>query len=127
MSLIDYFKNAEGRGILATSASNGAVDTAIYAKPHFIDDEKCIFLMADKCSHMNIKENPHATYIFLEDAGHYQGKRLYLTKTKESIDEELVNEIRRKKHGCPDCDKDKKTFVVYFKVEHVRPLVGDSE
>ena len=127
MSLIDYFENSKGLGILATSNSNGAVDTAIYAKPHFIDEEKCLFLMADKCSHVNLKENPRATYIFIEKTEHYKGKRLYLTKTKETVDDELAAAIRRKKHGCPDCDGEKKTFIVYFKIDHIRPLVGDSE
>ncbi len=127
MSLIDYFENKEGIGILATSSSNGAVDTAIYAKPHFIEEEKCLFLMADKCSHVNLKENPHATYIFIEKTENYKGKRIYLRMIKETVDDDLAETIRRKKHGCPDYDKDKTTFIVYFKVDHVRPLVGDSE
>ncbi|MFH1092978.1 MAG: pyridoxamine 5'-phosphate oxidase family protein [Candidatus Omnitrophota bacterium] len=127
MSLNEYFNNTEGIGILATSNSDGRVDTALYAKPHFIDEKRCIFLMADKCSHINIKENPHASYIFIEKTGNYKGKRLSLTKTKEFVDEELASQIRKKKHGCPACDEDKKTFIVYFKVDFVRPLVGDSE
>ena len=47
MSLHDYFENTKGMGILAIADSNGIVDTALYSRPHFIDEENCIFLMAD--------------------------------------------------------------------------------
>jgi hypothetical protein len=124
MSLQEYFENTQGMGILATSDNKGVIDTAVYGRPHFIDEQNCIFLMADKLSHKNIQENPKASYAFIQKDEHYKGKRLYLIKTKESDDSALVEELRRKKHGC-QCDKDKKTFVVYFKVDSVRPLVGD--
>lgn len=128
MSLHDYFENTQGMGILATADSDGIVDTALYSRPHFIDEENCIFLMADKHSHRNIQKNPHASYIFIQQSELYEGKRLYLTKTKESEDAALANEIRRKKHGCPTYEKseDKKTFVVHFKIDSVRPLVGGT-
>ncbi|MFH1062190.1 MAG: pyridoxamine 5'-phosphate oxidase family protein [Candidatus Omnitrophota bacterium] len=125
MSLLKYFENTQGMGILATADSKGVIDTAVYGRPHFIDEQNCVFLMADKLSHKNIQENSKASYAFIEKDGHYQGKRLYLTKTKEVDDSALVDELRRKKHGC-QYDSDKKTFVVYFKVDSVRPLVGDS-
>jgi hypothetical protein len=127
MSLNDYFENAKGIGILATADSNGVVDTAVYSRPHFIDEENCIFLMKDKRSHRNIQENPHASYIFIQQSEHYEGKRLYLTKTKELEDEALAKKIRRKKNESTAQKKgeDKKTFVVYFKVNSVRALVGD--
>ncbi|MGA1825152.1 MAG: pyridoxamine 5'-phosphate oxidase family protein [bacterium] len=129
MSLYDYFESTQGMGVLATADGKGIVDTAMYARPHIIDDEQCIFLMADKHSHRNLQENPHASYIFIQQSKPYKGKRLYLTKTEESHDAALINKIRRKKHGCPayeECE-DTKTFVVYFKVDSVRPLVGDTE
>jgi hypothetical protein len=83
--------------------------------------------MADKRSHRNIQENPHSSYIFIQQSEHYEGKRLYLTKTKESEDAALIKKLRRKKLGEPakERGKDKKTFVVYFKVDSVRALVGD--
>jgi hypothetical protein len=126
MNLNDYFENNKGIGFLATSDKQGNVDTAVYGRPHFIDEENCAFLMADKLSHKNIQENPHACYSFMQQGAHYQGKRLYLIKTKESDDQALAEEFRRKRHGCP-CEEGKKTFVVYFKVDSVRPLVGDQE
>ncbi len=125
MSLKEYFEDTKGMGILATSDNKGFIDTAVYGRPHFIDENNCIFLMADKLSHANVQDNSKASYAFIQKEGHYTGKRLYLTKTKEADDSALVEELRSKKHGC-QCDKDKKTFVVYFKVDSVRPLVGDS-
>ena len=126
MGLYDYFENTSGTGVLATADSKGIVDAALYSRPHFIDDENCIFLMADKRSHRNIQENPHSSYIFIEQSEHYDGKRLYLTKTKESEDESLIKKLRRKKMGEPakEKEKNKKTFAVYFKVDSVRALVG---
>ena len=127
MNLGEYFEKTEGMGVLATSNSDGVVNAALYGRPHFIDEDRCVFLMADKCSHVNTKENPNATYIFIQKEGKYKGKRLYLSKVKETVDEELANHIRTKKHGCPVYDADKQTFIAYFRVTHVRPLVGDSE
>ena len=38
MNLKTYFEDTEGTGVLATADSNGKVDTAIYARPHFMED-----------------------------------------------------------------------------------------
>ena len=129
MSLHDYFENTKGIGILATADKNGVVDTALYSRPHFVDEDNCIFLMADRRTHKNIQENAHASYIFIQESDQYQGKRLYLSKTQESEDKNLANELRRKKRSCQineQCE-DKKTFVVYFKVDTIRPLIGDGD
>ena len=127
MSLQDYFENTDGIGILATADSNGFVNTAVYSRPHFINEKNCIFLMSDKRSHRNILENPHSSYIFIEQSEHYEGKRLYLTKTKELEDAAFAKKLRRKKHGNTAHEKGeyKKTFAVYFRVDSVRALVGD--
>ena len=129
MNLHEYFENTIGIGILATADRNGIVNTAIYARPHFIDEEYCIFLMADKRSHKNIQENPHASYIFIEKSVEYKGKRLYLTKINESEDSVLANKIRRNRNRFQfdKTDQTRKSFVIYFKVDSIRPLIGDTE
>ena len=129
MNLHDYFDNTQGRGVLATSDSKGVVDVAIYARPHFVDHETCVFLMADRLTHKNVQDNPHAAYLFMEQSESYVGKRLYLTKTKESQDQDVINEMRRKRRSSPADEKceDEKTFLVYFHVDSIRPLVGDDE
>ncbi len=127
MKLSEYFEKATGMGILATADSAGAVDAAVYAKPHFIDEETVAFIMADKLTHHNVQQNPRAAYLFREAGEKYLGKRLYLRKTKEVQDPEAVREMRRKKY--PEVSGkygDENKFIVYFKIEKVLPLVGDK-
>ena len=128
MKLSEYFEKATGMGILATSDSAGAVDAAVYAKPHFIDEDTVAFIMADKLTHRNVQQNPRAAYLFREAGEKYLGKRLYLRKTKEVQDPEAVREMRRKKY--PEVSGkygDENKFIVYFKIDKVLPLIGDKE
>jgi hypothetical protein len=128
MNLSEYFEKATGMGILATADSAGAVDVAVYAKPHFIDEETVAFIMADRLTHHNVQQNPRAAYLFREAGEKYVGKRLYLSRTKEIQDTKLVSEMRRKKY--PEIVGkygDENKFVVYFKIDKVLPLIGDKE
>lgn len=128
MKLSEYFEKATGTGILATADSAGAVDAAVYAKPHFVDEDTVAFIMADKLTHYNVQQNPRAAYLFREAGEKYLGKRLYLRKTKEVQDPEAVREMRRKKY--PEVSGkygDENKFIVYFKIDKVLPLVGDKE
>jgi hypothetical protein len=123
MDLIEYFKNKKGFGFLATADARGNVDGAPYSKPHFEDSRTVTFIMADRLSHWNLQSNPHAAFIFKED-GRFDGKRLFLTKVKEEQDDDLINRLMKEYH--PDwfeAYKDKKKFLVYFKIEKVLPLV----
>jgi hypothetical protein len=128
MNLSEYFEQASGMGVLATADQAGAVDAAVYAKPHFIDEETVAFIMADRLTHHNVKQNPRAAYLFREAGEKYAGKRLYLRRVKEIQDTKLVSEMRRKKY--PEIVGkygDENKFVVYFKIEKVLPLVGDKK
>ena len=123
MNQSDYFENTEGTGVLATSDSNGNVDVAIYARPHIIDEKTVAFIMNERLSYQNITSNPKAAYLFLEDAPGYNGKRLYLTKTKEETDKELIDSMRRKGEKHHEVDSNK--HLVYFTVDRIRALVGE--
>ena len=125
MGLKDYFETTEGTGILSTADSDGNVDSAIYAIPHIVDDETLVLVMADKLSHANLQTNPKATYMFIEKAQGYKGKRLYLQKIREENDPELVQSIRRRKRYDQEGDPVSGSSAVYFKVLKTRPLVGD--
>ena len=130
MKLSEYFKNAKGVGVLATADAEGKVNTAIYARPHFLDandDRILAFIMADRLCHANVQANPHASYLFMEEGEGYTGKRLSLTKVKEETDEEKIQAIRRR--NLPqECEEGKTRFLVHFQVDGVRPLIGtDSE
>ena len=120
--LREYFDKANGRGVLATSDADGKVDTAIYSKPHFIDNETIAFIMTDRLTHKNLQSNPYASYLFMESEVGYSGKRLYLKKTKEEDDSELIDKLLKNDHY-----RDVAKYVVYFHIDKVLPLVGDGK
>ena len=126
MELKDYFENTKGTGILATADAEGKVDVAIYAHPHFFDADTIGLIMRGRLSHRNLQSNPYAAYMFIEKVQGYQGKRLYLRKTSEETDPEVIEEIRRKPKRDYSDSSDEDTYLVYFRVERVRPLVGDK-
>jgi len=126
MSLSDYFEDVQGRGILATADSDGMVDLAIYAKPHVIDETTIAFVMRERLTHQNLKSNPHAAYMFVEQGEGYAGKRLYLTKIREETNTSLVEMLRRKQPEiCAPYD-DSNMYLVHFQIDDIWPLVGDK-
>jgi len=124
MDLKEYFENAKGIGVIATASGDGRVDTAIYARPHVMEDGLLAFIMRDRTTHANIQANPHAAYLFKEEGSGYQGKRLYLTKVKEEQDAEIIESLSRRSY-LSDRDGEESKFLVYFKVDRERPLIGD--
>jgi hypothetical protein len=128
MSLVEYFENVEGIGVLGTADSEGNVDLALYARPHVLDEETVAFIMGDHLSHDNVTSNPHAAYLFVERANGeapsgYNGLRLYLTRTREETDPKKIDAMRRKRRHGQEFEGSAK-FLVHFKVEQARRLVG---
>jgi hypothetical protein len=126
MKLSEYFENHTGIGVLSTSNAAGKVDAAIYARPHFIEEDTVAFIMADKVTHANLQTNPSAVYLFKEKNA-YQGRRLYLTKFREEKNTPLIDELRRSSHSAKEGNGHAASkFLVYFKIDKVRPLIGDD-
>jgi hypothetical protein len=128
MKLSEYFERFEGTGVLATADAHGCVNAAIYARPYFLDssDEAFIALiMSDRKSHDNLQENPNALYLFIEEGEDYEGKRLTLTKLREEVDQEKIRSLRRRKSA--DEDEKKIRFLVHFRIDGIRPLIGAGE
>jgi len=125
MELHEYFESKTGIGVLSTADSSGKVDSAIYARPHVMDDGLLAFIMTDRLTHQNIQSNPHAVYLFKEDNPGWQGKRLFLTKVREEQDTELLQSLRRRKYSPEDESGMKPLFLVFFQLDHERPLVGN--
>jgi hypothetical protein len=125
MSLAEYFENIKGMGVLATSDSEGKVDIAVYSRPYIIDEKTVAFSMLEKLSYSNIQANPKAAYMFVEEGGGYNGKRLHLTMTGEEKDEERIKQIRQQHSKAKDYDE-KVRHMIYFTVDKIRPLVGDK-
>ena len=124
MDLKEYFENTRGIGVMATADTDGQVDAAIYARPHIMEDGLLAFIMRDRTTHANTQENPHATFLFKEEGPGYKGKRLYLTKVREEEDAELIKHLSRRNYQSDENSKEA-TFLVYFKVDKERPLIGD--
>jgi hypothetical protein len=122
MKLKDYFGQTTGRGILATADSAGKVDVAVYSRPHVIDEETIAFIMAERLTHENLQTNPHAAYLFMESGEKYVGKRLYLSKIKETQDKQEIDSFLRKKEY-----RDAAKYLVYFRIDKVLPLIGAGE
>ena len=74
MDLREYFENTKGFGVLATSDSEGRVDAAVYARPHFMDNGTIALIMRDRLTHHNLQSNSHAAFLFREDGPGYKGK-----------------------------------------------------
>jgi len=123
MDIREYFENAKGLGIIATSDDQGRVDMAVYAKPHIMEDETIAFIMRDRLTHHNLQSNNHAAYLFKEDGPGYKGTRLFLTKLREEEDSELLYSIRSRRYAS-EKEEGKPLFLVFFKVDKVLPLVG---
>ena len=130
MGLREYFERVQGIGVLATADTDGRVNAAIYARPHFLteDDQEVAFIMNDRLSHDNVDANPHAAYLFIERGEGYVGRRLSLTKIREETDLEKIESIRRRDlpHEC-DEGSTKKRFLVHFRIDGVRPLIGTGD
>ena len=122
MSLREYFDSTKGVGVLSTADSDGKVDSAIYARPHFFDDGTMAFIMRDRLSHYNLQSNPHATYLYKEDGSGYKGKRLFISKLREERNTELLESLRRRKTAYGNGED---RFLVFFKLDKELPLVGD--
>ena len=123
MEIKDYFENNKGFGVLSTADANGNVNSAVYARPHVMEDGLLTFIMRNRQTYKNIRSNPHATYLFREDGPGYKGVRLYLTKTREENDPDLISSLSRRKYPS-DQDAIESSFLVYFKLEETRPLIG---
>jgi len=125
MNLSQYFGNTRGVGILATANSEGKVDLAVYTSPEVIDDNTIAFNMLERLSYKNLQTNPHAAYMFVEEGSKWNGRRFYLTKISEQSGLERVRELRSRNMPLPDAAQMNKKFVC-FKVENIRPIVGDD-
>jgi Pyridoxamine 5'-phosphate oxidase len=126
MNLKEYFETTKGFGVLSTADKEGQVDAAVYSRPHVMDDGTIASIMRDRLSHENLKTNPHAVYLFLEEGEGYRGKRLFLTKIREEQDSELINEICRRCYPSELLVKEPR-FLVVFRIDKELPLVGAGD
>lgn len=127
MTLNDYFTSTQGIGILSTADRQGNVTSAIYARPTVMVDGTVVFLMRERLTYQNICANPHATYLFIESGGGYQGTRLYLHKVAEIDDPQLARQMTRTSL-TPEQDQEKgPKHLIRFNVDKSLALIGAQE
>jgi len=127
MDLKSYFENTKGVGVLSTADKDGNVDSALYARPHVMDDGTVALIMRDRLSHANLQSNPKAAYLFLEEGPGYKGKRFFLTKVNEEEDSEKIESMRRRCYAPDDRMHQGKVFLVYFTIDRELPLIGSGK
>ncbi|NTW58011.1 MAG: pyridoxamine 5'-phosphate oxidase family protein [Nitrospirae bacterium] len=125
-TLKQYFETASGTGVLSTADAGGKVDAAVYSTPHVMDDGTVAFIMRERLTHENLRSNPYAVYLFMEDAPGHKGIRIFLKKTREDDNAELIASMTRR-HLSPELDAQKgPKHLVYFSIERVLPLIGSG-
>jgi len=124
MILMSYFSEHAGTGVLATADVAGVVNTALYARPHIIENETVGFIMRERLSRKNLLENPKASYLFKEEGGGTDGIRLRLTRLEEFTDHAVLKAPSRKPGGEA---ADEKRYFVTFRVDRCFRLVGGDE
>jgi len=126
MDFKEYFETTKGFGALAIADNLGRVNVAVYSRPQVMEDGSLAFIMRDRLTHANIQSNPRAAYLFREEGPGYKGKRIYLTKTGEEQDTELINQLRRR--TTPDEAREEQSrFLVFFRLDKELPLIGSGE
>lgn len=124
MKLQDYFSGKAGSGVISTSNTKGEVNSAVYGTPHVTGVNTVAFIMRDKLTRANLLENGKACYLFIEHEQGVKGVRLYLTKTDEVQDKEVIASLSRRASAD---DESNERFLVSFKVDKALALIGADE
>jgi hypothetical protein len=127
MNLSDYFANCQGIGILSTADAQGRVDSAIYARPHTMEDGSLAMIMRERLTHKNLLENPYAAYLFIENMPGYTGIRLFMKKIREDQDQALISQLTRRSLTKDEDQAKGQKYIVYFQVLKMLNLIGGEE
>ncbi|NIQ96360.1 MAG: pyridoxamine 5'-phosphate oxidase family protein [Desulfuromonadales bacterium] len=127
MQLKDYFEKTDGIGVLSTADAGGRVDAAIYSRPHVMEDGTVAFVMRDRLSRHNLLENPSAVFLFVEEGRGYKGLRLFLEKTGEETDNELIEQMTRRCLSKEEDEARGPKFLVTFEIKKMLELIGDGQ
>lgn len=119
-----YFSENEGTGVLSTADHSGNVGSAIYSKPRVMANDTLAFIMRERRTYENLKTNPSASYLFIDNIRPYRGIRIDLEKIREEDNQEMITSMTRR-HLTPEEDEAKgPKHLVYFEVKKVLPLIG---
>jgi hypothetical protein len=127
MKLKEYFQEKKGISIMSTSDRAGKVTTAIYSTPRVMEDNTIAFIMRERLTYHNIRNNPYAAYMFIENNPGYQGIRLFLTKIREDNNLEIIAKMTRRNLTIEEDREKGPKHLVIFHVDMILPLIGAGE
>ena len=123
MKLAEHFEDG-GMGVMATAGRDGAVNTAVYAVPHVVDEETVAWGMTEGRTYRYTEQNPRASYLYFSPGGKGRGVRLTLAVKRFETSGKLLEKIRARASETvnPQAGAAVK-YVVYFRVVETRPLL----
>lgn len=123
MDFSELFKN-NGIGILATAAADGSVNTAVYARPHVVNGTTLVWGMTDGRTLRNVRENPHASYLFKTALPGYNGVRIALELIRtEEVGDMLAAIKKDASTAAGQVAGMKVTHAAWFRVVETRALI----
>ena len=123
MKLSELFTHS-GLGVMSTSSSDGKVNSAVYARPHVIDETTLVWGMTDKRTYQNLTRNRHAAFLFKTSGPGFIGVRLALELIRTEEDGDLLATIRKNTDEIVGPGAGAAvTHAVWFRVTEVRPLI----
>jgi hypothetical protein len=113
-----------GMGVMATAGVDGAVNTAVYSRPHMTDDGTAAWGMTEGRTYRNVRENPNASYLYIFPGGGYQGVRLALRRKEIQESGSILEMIRaRTRESSGEGAATAVKYVTFFEILEKRPLV----
>lgn len=123
MNLTELFTHP-GLGVLSTSSADGTVNSAVYARPHVIDETTLVWGMTDKRTYENLTQNRHAAFLFKTNSAGFSGVRLGLELIKTEEQGDLLESIKKNTDEIVGPGAGAAvTHAAWFKVTEVRPLI----
>lgn len=123
MKLSEQFKHY-GIGVMATADMEGRVNTAVYARPHVMDNTTLVWGMADGRTFRNLSENPFASYLFQSTGTGFRGVRIGLELMRTEEDGELLAQIQRVTTEIVGPGAGSRvTHAAWFRVVEIRALI----
>lgn len=123
MNLRELFTHP-GLGVLSTSSADGKVNSAVYARPHVIDDTTLVWGMTDKRTYENLTHNRHAAFLFKTNSAGFNGVRLGLELIRTEEQGDMLASIKKNTDEIVGPGAGAAvTHAAWFKVTEVRPLI----
>lgn len=123
MNLNELFQQ-QGLGVMATASKDGTVNTAVYARPHVLDEKTMVWGMTEGRTYRNIIENPQASFLFKASGPGFSGFRLALELVKTEESGPMLAKIKENTDATVGTGTGAAvTHAAWFTVTEVRPLI----